>query len=175
MRKLRLKTPAGVVADYFRLFVNRRAYTLQSDRPHAESGRHYYFRPCRSLHRHRLNSDGTGIITLGNSDFNITLYMVSSSQLLVVNADPRPLRERRMGPAERALRWGRLTQASLDGNMVLYLSGLSLGGTATTVSMETATADGSSSLAITSMRIAPARCRCPPLTPAPTRSNRMAV
>ena len=45
MRKLRLKTPAGVVADYFRLFVNRRAYTLQSDRPHAESGRHYYFRP----------------------------------------------------------------------------------------------------------------------------------
>jgi hypothetical protein len=45
MRKLRLKTPAGMVADYFRLFVNRRAYTLQSDRPHAESGRHYYFRP----------------------------------------------------------------------------------------------------------------------------------
>jgi hypothetical protein len=33
--------------------------------------------------------------------------------------------------------------------MVLYLSGLSLGGTATTVSMETASADGSSSLAIT--------------------------
>ena len=45
MRELLLKTPAGVVADYFRLFVNRRAYTLQSDRPHAESGRHYYFRP----------------------------------------------------------------------------------------------------------------------------------
>jgi len=33
------------VADYFYLFVNRRAYTPQSDRPHAESGRHYYFRP----------------------------------------------------------------------------------------------------------------------------------
>jgi len=45
MRKLRLKAPASVVADYFRLFVNRRAYTLQSDRPHAESGRHYYYRP----------------------------------------------------------------------------------------------------------------------------------
>jgi hypothetical protein len=37
--------PADVVEDYFRLFVNRRAYTLQSDRPHAESGRHYYYRP----------------------------------------------------------------------------------------------------------------------------------
>ena len=45
MRKLRLKAPARVVADYFRLFVNRRAYTLQSDRPHPESGRHYYYRP----------------------------------------------------------------------------------------------------------------------------------
>ena len=45
MRRLRLKTPVGLVADYFRLFVNRRAYTLQSDRPHAERGRHYHFRP----------------------------------------------------------------------------------------------------------------------------------
>jgi len=45
MRKYRLKAPTGVAADYFRLFVNRRAYTLQSDRPHPESGRHYYYRP----------------------------------------------------------------------------------------------------------------------------------
>ena len=45
MRRYRLKAPEGVAADYFRLFVNRRAYTLQSDRPHPESGRHYYFRP----------------------------------------------------------------------------------------------------------------------------------
>jgi len=34
-----------VVEDYQRLFVNRRAYTMQSMRPHPESGRHYYFRP----------------------------------------------------------------------------------------------------------------------------------
>src|SRR5215471_4670606 len=34
-----------IVADYLRLFVNRRAYTMQSMRPHPESGRHYYFRP----------------------------------------------------------------------------------------------------------------------------------
>ncbi len=33
------------VEDYWQLFVNRRAYVLQSMRPHAESGRHYYFRP----------------------------------------------------------------------------------------------------------------------------------
>jgi hypothetical protein len=45
MRNLRLKAPASVVAHYFRLFVNRRAYTLQSTRPHPESARHYYYRP----------------------------------------------------------------------------------------------------------------------------------
>src|SRR5205823_1783544 len=37
--------PPQVVQDYWHLFVNRRAYTLQSARPHPETGRHYYFRP----------------------------------------------------------------------------------------------------------------------------------
>ena len=36
-----------VVEDYQRLFVNRRAYTMQSMRPHPETGRHYYFRPSQ--------------------------------------------------------------------------------------------------------------------------------
>src|SRR5271157_6510327 len=45
MWKLRLNAPASVVADYFYLFVNRRAYTLQSNRPRPESTRHYYYRP----------------------------------------------------------------------------------------------------------------------------------
>src|SRR5215469_4820347 len=36
-----------VVEDYQKLFVNRRAYTMQSLRPHPESGRHYYFRPSK--------------------------------------------------------------------------------------------------------------------------------
>lgn len=95
------------------------------------------------------NGRGTGIITLGDSNFNVTLYMVSSSQLLVVNADPVPFAsgewDQRSVPAGGA----GFTQASLDGNMVLYLSGLSLAGTGTTVSMETASADGTSSMAIT--------------------------
>ena len=45
MWKLHLKVPASVVADYFHLFINRRAYTLQSNRPHPETGKHYYYRP----------------------------------------------------------------------------------------------------------------------------------
>ncbi len=34
-----------IVQAYFRLFVNRRAYTVQSMKPDPRSGRHYYFRP----------------------------------------------------------------------------------------------------------------------------------
>ena len=45
MRKLRLNAPASLVVDRLRLFVNRRAYTLQSNRPRPESTRHYHYRP----------------------------------------------------------------------------------------------------------------------------------
>jgi hypothetical protein len=31
--------------EFSELFVNRRAYTIQSARPHSDSGRHYYYRP----------------------------------------------------------------------------------------------------------------------------------
>ena len=45
MWNLHLRASPNVVADYFRLFVNRRAYTLQSNRPHRKTGHHYYYRP----------------------------------------------------------------------------------------------------------------------------------
>lgn len=41
----RYRASATNVADYWHLFVNRRAYTVQSTKAHPESGRHYYFRP----------------------------------------------------------------------------------------------------------------------------------
>ena len=41
----RLLAKPALVKEYIDLFVNRRAYTLQSIRPHPESGRHYYYRP----------------------------------------------------------------------------------------------------------------------------------
>jgi len=34
-----------MAAEYVRWFVNRRAYTRQSDTPHPATGRHYYYRP----------------------------------------------------------------------------------------------------------------------------------
>ena len=42
-----IKATPEVVQAYWELFVNRRAYTMQSMRPHLETGRHYYFRPSR--------------------------------------------------------------------------------------------------------------------------------
>ncbi len=42
--KARLVAETQIVGDYWRLFVNRRAYTVQSMRPHPETGRHYYYR-----------------------------------------------------------------------------------------------------------------------------------
>jgi hypothetical protein len=45
MQNIRLDVPTSMVVDYFHLFINRRAYTLQTNRPHAEGARHYYYRP----------------------------------------------------------------------------------------------------------------------------------
>lgn len=41
----RLLAKPALVKSYLDLFVNRRAFTLQSIRPHPESGRYYYYRP----------------------------------------------------------------------------------------------------------------------------------
>jgi hypothetical protein len=38
-----------MTAHYLEIFVNRRAYTVQSPTPHRESGRHYYYRPKGSV------------------------------------------------------------------------------------------------------------------------------
>ena len=40
-----IRATRQVVEDYQKLFVNPRAYTIQSLRPHPDSGRHCYFRP----------------------------------------------------------------------------------------------------------------------------------
>lgn len=40
-----VKAGSQTLRDYMSLFVNRAAYTMQSRRPHPETGRHYYFQP----------------------------------------------------------------------------------------------------------------------------------
>ena len=58
--------------DYLNLFVNRRAYTVQSFRPHPESGRHYYYRPTErgsggalQLNEKTISDHLEGKITIG--------------------------------------------------------------------------------------------------------------
>jgi hypothetical protein len=77
MRKYRLKVPAGVVAEYFRLFVNRRAYTLQSDRPHPESGRHYYYRPMDRKTGEGLSLTPNTIQRHIEGEITIALYAIN--------------------------------------------------------------------------------------------------
>jgi len=67
-----VKAGPEIVREYFRLFVNRRAFTLQSQKPHADSGRHYYFRPKQkatgrpvSLTDDLLKQHLEGAITIG--------------------------------------------------------------------------------------------------------------
>ena len=90
----------------------------------------------------------TGIIALGETNSTITFYAVSSTQLLVVNADAILAVSGEWDQQSPPAGGAGFTAASLNGNLVFYLSGLSLGGTASAVSMETASADGTSSMAI---------------------------
>jgi len=46
---LLLKASPELVKNYVRMFVNRRAYTVQSMKPRPESGRHYYYRPTEKV------------------------------------------------------------------------------------------------------------------------------
>jgi hypothetical protein len=91
MRNLRLKAPASVVADYFHLFVNRLAYTLQSNRPRPESARHYYYRPKDrktgqglSLTFDTLRRHLEGEITIGLYAIN---PVTQSSKWVAIDAD----------------------------------------------------------------------------------------
>lgn len=94
------------------------------------------------------NGRGTGIIAVGQSNATATFYAVSSSQLLEVNADADPFAGGEWDQQSVPSGGAGFTQAAMNGNMVFYLSGLSLDGTASDTSMETATADGASSLSM---------------------------
>jgi hypothetical protein len=76
---LHLKTSGQLVKDYLDLFINRRAYTLQSMRPRPDSRRHYYFRPKENRSRRPAAlTEGTirehlqGTITIGLYAINPT-------------------------------------------------------------------------------------------------------
>ena len=87
-----LRATSEMAADYARWFVNRRAYCRQSDHPHRESGRHYYYRPRRpeggelALTRQDLERHLAGEITIGLYAINPATQRV---KWMAIDADYR--------------------------------------------------------------------------------------
>ena len=82
---------AEMAAQFHRLFVNRRAYTLQSFKPHPDTGRHYYFRPKA---RDGLSLPGLGLETLRQhlaGELTVGLYSINPktqrSKWVAIDAD----------------------------------------------------------------------------------------
>ena len=80
-----------VVRDYGRLFVNRRAYTLQSSRPHPESRRYYYFRPKTKRAGEELGLTAVTIRRHLVGEITIGLYAINPatqrSKWVAIDAD----------------------------------------------------------------------------------------
>jgi hypothetical protein len=86
-----IKATCEIVRDYRRLFVNRGAYTLQSSRPHLESGRHYYFRPKANGTGKVLSLTAATIRRHLEGDLTIGLYAINPatqrSKWVAIDAD----------------------------------------------------------------------------------------
>lgn len=91
MASLLVKASPAVVADYMRLFVNRRAFTLQSSKPHPVTGRHYYFLPRARGTRKELSLSGTKIRRHLEGEITIALYAINPatqrSKWVAIDAD----------------------------------------------------------------------------------------
>ena len=86
-----VKAGPAVVIAYLRLFVNRRAYTLQSPRPHPETGRHYYFLSKARGTGKVLSLTGTTIRRHLDGEITIGLYAINPatqrSKWVAIDAD----------------------------------------------------------------------------------------
>ena len=89
--EIAFKPTPGLVRDYFRLFVNRRAYTLQSIRPHPESGRHYYYQPKAKGTDKPLSLTNDTIRGHLDGELTLALYAINSAtqrcKWLAIDAD----------------------------------------------------------------------------------------
>src|SRR5260370_33517002 len=74
-----MKATYEIVLDISRLFVNRGVYSLQSSRPHLESGRHYYFRPKAKGTGGELRLTAATIRRHLEGELTIGLYAINPS------------------------------------------------------------------------------------------------
>lgn len=86
-----IKATPEIVRSYGRLFVNRGAYTLQSSRPHPETGRHYYFRPRAMGAAKELSLTAVTIRRHLEGELTIGLYAINPatqrSKWVAIDAD----------------------------------------------------------------------------------------
>ena len=86
-----VKETAEIVWNYRHLFVNRRAYTLQSPRPRPANGRHYYFRPKARGTGAELSLTGSTIRRHLQGEITIGLYAINPatqrSKWVAIDAD----------------------------------------------------------------------------------------
>ena len=86
-----IRASSTVVRDYAALFVNRGAYTLQSLRPHSDSGRHYYFRPKAKAASRELSLTAATIRRHLEGEITIGLYAINPatqrSKWVAIDAD----------------------------------------------------------------------------------------
>lgn len=75
----RLKASPELVRKYFRFFVNRRAYTVQSVKPHPESGRFYYYRLTDKATGKPLTLNEDTIRKHLEGEITIALYAINPS------------------------------------------------------------------------------------------------
>ena len=93
MTEHRRPATAEMAAEFRLLFVNRLAYTLQSTKPHSETGRHYYYRPkardggpAPALTLETVRRHLAGDITLGMYSIN---PKTQRSKWVAIDADYR--------------------------------------------------------------------------------------
>ena len=117
---LLLKASPELVKNYFRLFVNRRAYTVQSMKPHPESGRHYYYRPTEKGTGKPVRLNNQTICRHLEGETTIALYAINPAtqrcKWVAIDADykdamddlqwlwPKPLSAWRSSEADTRIR-----------------------------------------------------------------------
>ena len=82
-----------MIRQFEELFVNRRAYVLQSMKPHPVSGRHYYYRPTVKQTGEALPLTATTVRQHLEGDITVAIYAINPltqrSKWLAIDADYR--------------------------------------------------------------------------------------
>ena len=90
---VKLTATEDMIRQFEDLFVNRRAYTVQSMKPHPESGRHYYYRPTMKQMGEPLALTAGTIQRHLEGDITIAVYAINPktqrSKWLAIDADYR--------------------------------------------------------------------------------------